>query len=104
MAASACIAEHPGRLEESFAQDLDVPGGYAINLWTLGTPSTVVVDDFVPIYNGKTLAARLSNDNSLWPMVLEKALAKMYGNYQHVAGGQGYKGIRYFRGAPYTKH
>ena len=34
-------------------------------------------------------------------MVLEKALAKMRGNYLHINGGQAYNGVRYLRGAPW---
>ena len=34
-------------------------------------------------------------------MVLEKAFAKMRGNYSHISGGQAYNGIRYMRGGPW---
>ena len=36
-------------------------------------------------------------------MVLEKALAKMRGNYLHINGGQAYNGVRYLRGAPWER-
>ena len=88
-------------MERVFEQSLSAPGGYALNLFTLGVPSTIVVDDMIPFYNGKPMAAGPSADNSLWPMILEKAVAKMRGNYMHIAGGQGYDGIRLIRGGPY---
>ena len=64
-------------MESVFETDLIVPGGYAVNLFALGVPQTTVVDDFIPFLDNKPLAAGLSNDHSLWPMILEKAFAKM---------------------------
>ena len=72
-------------------------------MYTLGVPSTIVVDDFIPMYKGKPMAAGPSADNSLWPIILEKAVSKMRGNYMHIAGGQGYDGIRLMRGGPYER-
>ena len=37
----------------------------------------------------------------IWPLILEKAFAKMQGNYSHIASGSAYHGVRYMRGAPY---
>ena len=34
-------------------------------------------------------------------MILEKAFAKMQGNYSHIASGSEAVGVRYMRGAPY---
>ena len=49
------------------------------------------------------MAARQANDGAIWPIILEKALAKMQGNYYHIAGGQGYNGIRFMRGGPWHR-
>ena len=43
----------------------------------------------------KPVYAELSKDNSLWPMILEKAFAKMQGNYFHIVGGHSEVGVRY---------
>ena len=37
----------------------------------------------------------------IWPMILEKAFAKMLGNYMHIDSGRGFEAVRYMRGAPY---
>ena len=33
-------------------------------------------------------------------MILEKAYAKVYGNYEHIVGGQPYEAIKDLTGAP----
>ena len=85
-----------------FAQELDVPGGYAVNIFTLGVPNTIVIDDYMPFIDGKPMGSKLADDGSVWPMVLEKALAKLRGNYLHIAGGDNSQGVRYMRGGPST--
>ena len=39
----------------------------------------------------------------IWPLILEKAFAKMQGNYMHIEAGISSYGVRYMRGAPYEK-
>jgi hypothetical protein len=70
-------------METVFNNDLTLANktGYAVNMFTLGVPSTIVVDDFMPFIDGKPMSAKVVDDGSLWPLVLEKALAKMRGNY-----------------------
>ena len=43
----------------------------------------------------------MGDGNVIWPMILEKAFAKMQGNYLHIDKGRAEEGIRYMRGAPY---
>ena len=80
-------------MERTFETDLNVRGGYAINFFALGVPQTTVVDDYIPFIKDseedryKPVYASISNDNSLWPMILEKAFAKMQGNFLHIVGG-----------------
>lgn len=79
-----------------------MPGGYAVNIFTLGVPNTIIIDDYMPFFDGKPMAAKLADDGSVWPMVLEKALAKLRGNYLHISGGDNAQGVRYMRGGPST--
>ena len=44
----------------------------------------------------------MGNGNVIWPLVLEKAFAKMLGNYSHILDGKGYEAVRYLSGAPYV--
>lgn len=52
MAAASALAEKPERLEKIFLNadsEINKNGIYALNLYTLGVPHTVVVDDFLPL-------------------------------------------------------
>ena len=95
MAAASALAEHAGRLENVFLNKVDEvspKGVYGVNFYTLGVPHTVIVDDFLPLRDlgeGRwgTLYAGLGTDGSIWGPVLEKAFAKLHGNYSHIVGG-----------------
>ena len=91
-------------MEKVFERSLNVKGGYAVNLFSLGVPHTVVVDDYIPVKkNKKPIFAELSVDESLWPMILEKAFAKIQGNYLHIAGGYPEVATRFMTGAPWDE-
>ena len=52
MAAASALAEKPKRLEKIFLNadsETNKNGIYAVNLYVLGVPHTVVVDDFLPL-------------------------------------------------------
>ena len=51
LAGASALAEHPNRIERMFLNEqsaLNAAGIYAINLYALGVPHTVVVDDWLP--------------------------------------------------------
>jgi hypothetical protein len=78
-------------------------GYYGFNFWLLGVPSSVFVDDRVPtLASGQPLSVKPGPDGAMWPLMMEKAMAKMQGNYSHLNGGQSYRGIRLLRGGPYA--
>jgi len=52
MVAASALAEKPNRLEKVFLNvngETNKNGIYAVNLYTLGMPHTVIVDDFLPL-------------------------------------------------------
>ena len=52
LSAASALAEFPGRIEKIFqnsGSDLNANGIYAINLYTLGVPHTVIIDDYLPL-------------------------------------------------------
>ncbi len=59
-----------------------VNGQYKILLYIKSTPTLVIIDDYFPCLKGTRcpLFARC-NPSNIWPMLLEKALAKVYGSY-----------------------
>lgn len=102
MSAASALAEFPGRVEQVIEDDVvNDEGIYAINFWSLGVPHTVIVDDNLPIAGSSTIFANIGFDNSLWMPILEKAFAKLMGNYDHIAGGWMRMGLHYLNGSPY---
>lgn len=61
----------------------DFPGIYTMRLYIEGVWRYLVVDDFLPVDKyGRLLFTKPSlNDTALWPCILEKMLAKLYGGY-----------------------
>ena len=112
LAAASSIAEFQGRMEKVFLNDknesnsaLNRPGIYGVNLFTLGVPHTVIVDDYLPLHSdNRTLFAKPGDDSSLWVVILEKAFAKYYGNYKHIHGGLPELAIRTMTGGPFHKY
>ena len=56
------------------------------------SPIFITVDDYFPCsQNGTHSYVRVSSGNTntkeIWPMLIEKAYAKMYGSYQNISGG-----------------
>lgn len=85
-------------------------GIYALKLYTLGVPMVVIVDDYLPFDKyAKTPATRymtLSKDKSLWGPILEKAYAKLLGNYEFLDGGDNIDAYNTLTGSPawYISH
>ena len=63
----------------------------------------MVIDDYAAVLKGNTVDGvfeKLTDNNGLWPMLLEKAFAKFYGNYKTLNGGFVGKAIELMTGAP----
>ena len=94
LAAAEAIAEKPERLQKIFLNqdnDLNEAGIYGVNFYTLGVKHTVIVDDYLPLTEWGTLKyanAGKDKDNAMWMPILEKAFAKLNGNYKHIDHGQ----------------
>lgn len=100
------LAESEARLKDFFLVDeKNSASVYAANLYLLGTPITVVVDDFVPLALNsirRTIFASVGEDGALWGLLFEKIFAKYYGNYEMVDAGHAAAGVEIASGAPYT--
>ena len=109
MASIAAYAEYPGRVESLFLNKQASQNGlYAVNLWALNVPVTIMVDDDVPLRSvGDQLGAwfaKIGDDGSLWGPIIEKALAKLYGNYARIEFGDTIHGVTVLNGSPYIRH
>ena len=97
VSAIAALAEFPNRIEKLFlnnVNELSETGVYGVNIYTLGIPHTIVVDDYLPLIKNNegrytTLYSEVGDDedSSIWGAIMEKAFAKRYGNYEHIIGG-----------------
>ena len=109
MASIAAYAEYPGRVENLFFnREASFNGVYAVNLWALNVPVTIMVDDDVPLRNvGNQLGAwfaKIGDDGSLWGPIIEKAIAKLHGNYARIEYGDTIHGVSVLNGSPYVRH
>ncbi|KAM7535242.1 hypothetical protein Aperf_G00000091997 [Anoplocephala perfoliata] len=59
-------------------------GAFRIRFWIDGAFVFVVVDDVLPMINGKLICPHSSNPNEFWPSLLVKAYAKLLGGYEHL--------------------
>ncbi len=110
LATEAAVGEFPHRVRKMFGVDhLNSAGIIPMNIWVLGRPTTIYLDDYLPMrWNGdgetyRLVSARLSKDGSVWAALLEKAWAKMNGYYDHLQGGQFAESIHFMSGSPSQK-
>lgn len=76
-------------------------GIYAFNLYVRGKPVTIVVDDFIPFdKNNNPIFANIGVDGALWAPLIEKAWAKLNGNYERTNAGWMHEAMRVYSGAP----
>ena len=66
----------------------------------------MVIDDFLPLQESSdgsktTVFTKVGDDNSLWGVLIEKAFAKYWGNYVHIAGGDPSMAVRTVLGTPW---
>jgi hypothetical protein len=68
-------------------QNFNRAGIQAVQLYVRGLPTVVVIDDYLPFYGNNLLFNRRPPDGSFWGIILEKAFAKLNGNYEYINYG-----------------
>ena len=92
MAAVSACAEVPGTIEKNFGVNAETSfnnavGFYDVQLNYLNVPITIRVDEVVPTFNSYTTTIFSAMINKgVWTPVIEKAFAKLYGNYSALVG------------------
>ena len=81
------MAEDPNDIANLFyTKNINKAGCYLVYFYINGVRRGVIIDDYLPCKNGKPVFAQ-SRESELWVNLLEKAWAKLHGNYQRVEGG-----------------
>lgn len=108
MASMASIAEFPDLIKNIFVtKEKNDAGVYAFRFYVRGKPTIITVDDYFLFKQGSGWSAgrepyfsALGKNNQFWAMLLEKAWAKLRGNYESANGGFIETGLRAFTGCP----
>ena len=96
------VSESPKRILKLFLVEQENKHGcYAVNLYVSGALRTIVIDDLFPAYRNEW-AFTHSKEEEIWVMVLEKAWAKVHGNYGVTSGGDSRESLSSLTGFPTT--
>lgn len=105
MSGAASVAKDSSRLENIFYNsERSSNGVYALRVYVLGVRHSIIFDDTLPLINGNTIFAHISEDNAIWPLLIEKAYAKFNGNYEALVGGNPKDSINFLTGAPFKRY
>jgi len=75
-------------------------GLYRVKLCKNGEWSIVTIDDYFPCYPDGGPIFSKCHGNELWVLLLEKAYAKLHGNYYTLRGGFANEGMMDLTGCP----
>ncbi|XP_056621735.1 calpain-12 [Triplophysa dalaica] len=102
LAALSCLTMHPTlfvkvvpagqSLSESYA------GIFRFRFWQYGEWVEVIVDDKLPVREGRLLFSYSRSSNEFWSALVEKAYAKLIGSYGSLKGGIISEGMEDFTG------
>lgn len=90
LAAIATLAERPHLLQNCFLTNGYNPRGkYTIRLYDDHSKcfKNITIDDFIPVDDNNVPIYTGAKGNEMWPLLLEKAFAKMRGGYEKLDGG-----------------
>ena len=100
LAESAAVAEQPDFVRDIFViQKFNDAGIFAFKFYLKGQVFIQTIDDRVPVLDNNTpINARQSPQGAWWLVLLEKAYAKLNGNYANLDGGNVLEALRTITG------
>ena len=101
LASIAALAESPALVKRLFiTEEYNEFGIYKLRICKNGEWVVVTIDDYIPCsLNGGPMFSS-SNGNELWVLLLEKAYAKLHGNYWQLRAGFVSHGMMDLSGCP----
>lgn len=102
----AAVTERPSLVKWLFVDDfsrngdLNPTGVYVVRLNDGGEWKYIILDDLLPCDKLNMLAFSGARHNQLWVPLVEKAYAKLRGNYEAIEGGNPAEGLRLLTGWP----
>lgn len=105
LSALSAIGEWPSRLNKLFLTNTTNSAGvFATQIYIRGIPNTVVIDDYLPFSSkGKLVFDNIADDGSLFAPLMEKAWAKVNGNYENIIAGTSMESLGALLGVPATQ-
>lgn len=90
LSSCSALAEEPSRIRRIFLQEeVTEDGVYCVLLMKHGTWHEVWINDVFPVADGKAIMCGSKDTGKLWPLLLEKAWAVLYGGSDYLKVGDG---------------